>query len=69
MNQEKAKKNMIETEKKIEDERKTVIGKRQAIDQESRMAQERIATMAREPHTENHPSNRNKVSQGGRTHN
>jgi hypothetical protein len=40
--QEKAKKTMLDTEKRIDDERRQVIGKRQALEQDSRMAQERV---------------------------
>lgn len=58
---EKAKKTMVETEKKIDDERKGMIGKRQALEHEGRMAQERIGNMTRDPHHEGLQSNRNKT--------
>lgn len=55
---------MVETEKKIEDERKHVIGKRQALEHEGRMAQERIGHMAKDPHHDGLQSSRNRGGQG-----
>lgn len=55
---------MVETERKIDDERKQVIGKRQALEHETRMAQERIGAMAKDPQHEGLQSNRNRSGPG-----
>ena len=62
---EKTKRTMNETEKKIDDERKTVIGKRQALEQEGRMAQERIGNLAKnDPNADGLQSSRNRTGPG-----